>query len=346
MKNSVIGVLVNDVHLNKDNGSLVKSIFNQLIKICKDNDTNTIFCGGDVFTNRSGQPLSCLTDWDEILNKLNKNNVKLYAIPGNHDKTDSQSNKSYLCIFSNPCFTLYSEASVVNLDKVCLVFIPYFDDESWLNEYNKIKGDIDFNKTTILITHSGFDGVKNNDGSSVESIIKPSMFENFTKVLIGHYHNASKISNNIYYTGSAYQNNFGETFDDKGCTLIYQDGTIKFVPLKFPRYIKEIVNIDDKETLRNLLDKYGDKSEDNVRFVFRGKKVDADKVDLSLLSSLGISATFEAIETEDAMKISEDDASVMCYDKSMIKKDFVKFCSENSIKGKQLKYGMKLINSL
>ena len=63
-----------------------------------------------------------------------------------------------------------------------------------------------------------FDGVANNDGSKVESIIKPSMFSDYKSVLIGHYHNASKIAKNVFYTGSAYQNNYGENITDKGFT--------------------------------------------------------------------------------------------------------------------------------
>jgi DNA repair exonuclease SbcCD nuclease subunit len=62
----------------------------------------------------------------------------------------------------------------------------------------------------IMVTHIGFDGVVNNDGSEVESVLKPNKFSRFTRVLVGHYHNASKLGENVYYTGSVYQNNFGE----------------------------------------------------------------------------------------------------------------------------------------
>lgn len=339
----VVAILVNDVHLNKDNGTLIKSIFKQLVKICKDNGTDNIICGGDVFTSRSGQPLSCLTDWKDVLKLLTKNKIKFHVIPGNHDKTDKDSEKSYLEVFSENCQFLYRNATNVDIRGVYFTFIPFFGDIRWLEEFNSLK--FDFSRPNVLITHMGFDGVRNNDGSEVESTIKPSMFKKFTNVLIGHYHNASKLAKNVHYTGSAYQNNYGETISDKGCTLIYEDGSIQQHPLKFPKYIKEVVDVNDSESLRELIEKYEGNETDNIRFVFRGKKVDANKVDISFLASKGIDAKFEAIEVEEAIQLSEDEG-IVCYDKKVLAKDFLKFCSENSIKGKHLKYGMDLIKSL
>lgn len=345
MVKKAIAVLVNDIHLNKDNGELVKSIFKQLVSVCRECKTDNIFCGGDVFTNRSGQPLSCLTDWKDILQMLNKKKIYLHVIPGNHDKTDKDSSKSYLDIYSERCLHVYDIISGISFDNLYVVFAPYFGDEKWLKDYQEFCEENKVQSPSILITHMGFEGVVNNDGSSVTSIIKPSMFKKFTSVLIGHYHNASKIAKNVFYTGSAYQNNYGETIEDKGCTIIYNDGTISHKSLIFPKYIKEVIDINDKEALRTLLDKYDGEDYNHVRFVFRGKKVDANKVDLSELSNMGIDAQFQAVETEEAIATSESE-SVMCYDKKAILKDFVKFCSENSIKGSKLKYGMNLIRGI
>ena len=57
MKRKAVAVLVNDIHLDKGNGELIKDIFlNQLINLCLSKKIDNIFIGGDVFTNRSGQP--------------------------------------------------------------------------------------------------------------------------------------------------------------------------------------------------------------------------------------------------------------------------------------------------
>lgn len=355
MNKYAVGVLINDIHLDKSNGSLVKDIFQQLMKVCEEYNTHRIFCGGDVFTNRSGQPLQCLTDWKEILEILTKKGFEFYVIPGNHDKTDSNSERSYLDIFGEKCVHLYRSSGRVLLDGCLIGFIPYFQDEKWLEEFQRLEdeiddnlreGDIQIDDATILITHMGFDGVVNNDGSRVSSVIKPSMFKNWTKVLIGHYHNASELADNVIYTGSAYQNNYGENITDKGFTVVFNDGSIKRVQSKFPRYIKEVVDANDKETLMNLLEKYGGEERDYIRFVFVGKKTDCQKINIAeIQGKYGIDCKFQCVEEREAIELSESDA-VLEYDKKTLTKDFMKFCSDNDIKGKQFKYGFDLIKKV
>ena len=75
MKKKAVALLVNDIHLNKDNGELVKSIFDQMVSVCKYYNITNIICGGDVFTNRSGQPLSCLLTFAECLDILKKEEI-------------------------------------------------------------------------------------------------------------------------------------------------------------------------------------------------------------------------------------------------------------------------------
>ena len=340
-----VAVLANDIHLDKGNGELVKDIFlNQLIEICSVKKVRNIFVGGDVFTNRSGQPLTCLTIWKEILENMKENNITIHVIPGNHDKTDADDERSYLDIYSDQ--QLYREATCVTFSGLDVVFIPYFREEKWLAEFERIDGERNKGNHAILITHMGFDGVRNNDGSLVQSSLKPSMFKQYDKVLVGHYHDASKLGSNVFYTGSAYQNNYGENVIDKGFTIIYNDGTTEFAPSRFPRYIKETIQADDKETLMNLLEKYDGEEYDHVRFLFVGRKTDCQKINIAeIQGKYGIDCKFLTKECVEAVEISESD-SVLCYDKKAIVKDFFKFCSENEIKGDKMKYGLNLVKSI
>lgn len=349
-----IAVLVNDIHLDKSNGDLVKDIFRQIIQVCKDFKTNRIICGGDIFTNRSAQPMICLTDWKDILDMLRKARVCLDVIPGNHDKTDPDDERSYLDVYSYPEVILHRKGESCIIGGHVFVFVPYFTDEKWLEEFEKADGirelqfsdgDVDPDACSFLITHSGFDGVMNNDGSKVSSIIKPSMFSNYTKVLIGHYHNASKLGDNVYYTGSAYQGNYGETIKDKGFTVIFDNGTIQNIHSRFPQYIKEVVDVNDNEAIKKIIEKYKDDNQNHVRIVFRGKKVDIQKINVAEISKYGIDTKFESVEENEAIDNSTTE-DALCYDKKSIMKDFIKFCSENNIKGKNLKYGMNLVKEL
>lgn len=346
MNKQIAGILVNDVHLDKDNGELVKDIFHQLVNLCVERKTKTIFCGGDVFTNRSGQPLSTLTDFKEILRMIGDKGITLHVIPGNHDKTDGNSEASYLDVYSEKCVKVYRNATwlspAIGLN---VLFIPYFKDEKWLDEFNGCNSWRDKTDKHIIITHSGFDGVMNNDGSEVESEIKPSLFKKYDKVLIGHYHNASTLSKNVIYTGSAYQNNYGENITDKGFTIVYNDSSLEFIPSEFPRYIKEVIDVNDQESLRNLMEKYEGETYNHIRFLFKGKKSDCQKINIGELAKLGIDAKFESTETAEAIEISESEG-VLNYDKKTLSKDFLLFCKAQEIKGEKLKYGMELIKSI
>lgn len=339
-----IALLVNDPHLNKDNISLVVDIFDQALNVCSERGITRVILGGDMVTNRSGQPLSVLKALELIFTKFSEKSITLWGIPGNHDKTNPDDYDSYLDLFKNfENVRIFDKPSIQVFKGVNFWFMPYFSEEKWIEEFKKLEHS-NKNKKDILITHIAFDGVKNNDGSEVISSLKPSDFKEFSKVFIGHYHNASKIGENLYFTGSAYQNNFGESIIDKGFTVIYDDCSHKLIKSKFPKYIKKVVDVNDRETIRNLVEEYED-SDDKIRFVLRGKKVDCEKISISEFNKRGIDIKFEVQETIEAIELSESE-SVMSFDKKDIIKDFMNFCKENSINGKKMSYGFNLIKNI
>lgn len=354
-KVSPVFILANDIHIDKQKKELVKDIFRQLIEISVRKGISNILIGGDVFTNRSGQPLDCLSTFQDILDMSSSKGIVINVIPGNHDKTDPNDYRSYIDVYrGNDLLAIHREGCTKVIEGCLVSFIPYFGDEKWREEFEKAKKDlkkklskglVSSDSPKFLITHIAIDGVRNNDGSEVISDLKPSIFDLYTKVFIGHYHNSSKLGNNVYYTGSAYQNDFGENITDKGCTIVYDDGSIEFVHLNFPKYIKHVIDVNDSETIRNLIEKYDGESYDYIRFVFRGKKVDSSKVDLNYISSKGIQCSFESVEEKEAIDNSTDEYALN-YDKRSIKKDFIKFCADNGIRGKQMKYGLNLINNI
>lgn len=67
------------------------------------------------------------------------------------------------------------------------------------------------------------------DGTEVKSELKPSMFEMFKKVYLGHYHNYQRVGSNIYHLGSVQQNNFGED-EKKGFWLLDSDLEVDLIP--------------------------------------------------------------------------------------------------------------------
>lgn len=342
-----IAILVNDIHLTKDNGGLVKNIINQISAYSVNKEIDCIIFGGDIFTNRSGQPLSCLLDFKEIIENCLDPFSEIHIIPGNHDKTNPNDMSSYLDVFDNyGNVYLHRGAEFGNAISGCqFTFIPFFSDEMWMQEFKRIsKYKLNKGYHNFLVTHIGIEGVRNNDGTEVDSVIKNNMFENYDAVFVGHYHNRSKVGKNIYYTGSAYQSNYGEDIE-KGFTVIYDDGTFKCESTKFPRYIKEVVQANDRESIYNLVEKYEGEEYNHIRFEIVGSRVDCEKVVAMNIEGCGIDCKYKTIEQNNALEIAEND-NVSCYDKKTIIQDFVSFCKENNISGKQMQYGLKLIKEI
>lgn len=340
-----IALFITDTHLTRDNIPLVESIFDQAIEVCKEQNIKLMIHGGDVFTSRSGQPLDCLVSFSNILRKIKECGIRFVAIAGNHDKTDGDDSRSYLSVYDG--LEEYRDGGIFQYGGLEFVMMPYFREEKWLSVFGELDKKRNKKKKSFLITHIGFDGVMNNDGSKVESRIKPSMFKEYEAVLIGHYHNASRLGDNVHYTGSAYQNNFGESIQDKGFSIIYEDGTIERVRSEFPMYIKVKLDAGDKEAISKAIQTHANDSENFVRFVFQGTKDKCDNISVEeLATKYGIDCKFEVDTTIRAMELSEENV-VLSYDASTIMSDFEEFCKDSGINSKKkLNFGRELIKGI
>jgi exonuclease SbcD len=230
-----LAVWVTDTHLKEDTIEVNKSVFRQVLDLCSQLNVPLIH-GGDVFDSRKGQPESVLTCFSNILNDFRSREVRFLVIPGNHDKTSYLSQDSFLNAFETACDVIKNYYFIDHSDTgLRFHFIPYFDEKLAYGRYLQTALDnIRFDFKNILFTHIAVNGVKNNDGSKIVNDLTLDKFKFFDKILVGHYHNKQSVDN-VIYTGSAYQANFGED-EKKGCTVIYDDGSIEFVQLQFPLY--------------------------------------------------------------------------------------------------------------
>lgn len=341
-----ISVILTDTHLKKDNLILVESIFEQAFQLAIKLNCYKVLHAGDWFTDRVGQNLQTLLCLKRILNRAFELKISVEGISGNHDKTDQNSEDSYLDIFDNyKGFRLHRNSEQpLFLDDygMTISFLSFFTlsyNERLSNISKKLKL-LEYEKN-ILITHVGVNGVKNNDGSEVTEGIAQSDFKFFDKVLIGHYHDASKIGDNIHYIGSSYQANFGENITDKGFTVLYSDGSLKFFKSKFKKYIKVKLDASDNSSIQNELELHKD-SEDNVRFIFQGKKTDIDKINLSKFTDEGIDCKFEVDELNEELFDAETNDFTQLDDKQILK-HFFEYCKIQNVDSEKRRLGMKFL---
>ena len=348
-----VAVALTDTHSNKNTVDEVISIILQAIDLCVELNVKNLFHLGDVFTNRTGQGMMELASFSIVLEYAAQNGVKIYAIAGNHDKTDLNSPLSYLEPFKyHPNFNLLPEEEMREIGGLNCHFLSYYpESKSYAKRLGKLakiaKKNGGFN---LLLTHIAVNGVCNNDGSVVKNGVGKKLFKAFDKVMIGHYHDRSKVGKNIYYIGAARQMTFGEN-DEKGFTVINSDGSHKYVSSEFS--VRRKVVVDANNTTRDKVMKRMKKwlrmvdSGDIVRVIFRGTDENLATMPIVELKQAGID-----VKTKRDSILRSIDAAVdgefKVFNYKRVKKEFLLYCQANGIKLKspEGKAGLQLIQTI
>jgi DNA repair protein SbcD/Mre11 len=355
-----VKLLITDTHSDNENYDEIEELFDQAFDLADELGLDKLTHLGDAFTSRTGQSLKILLSHQKIAKKSEEREISTEYIAGNHDKTNLESEESYLDLFAGMSNSVHVirryEIQEDKEHKLLHVFIPYFKENTVyyeiLLEVNHIvmqKLESGKFKMAFLYTHIAVNGVKSNGGGKVENELKYSMFKLYEKVFIGHYHNQSRIGKNIFYIGSGKPKDFGED-DKKGFTIVYNTGRHEFVQAKFKKYIKVKINLSTTTSgeINELIKKYKD-SEDFVRFVFEGTKelfVQFQET-FAKLKKIGID-----VKTEDTNILRAMEAATMggkiTFNYKLILKYFLEYCQDNkdNVTPEKRSKGLKYINIL
>lgn len=328
-----LALMLTDTHLNEDTVDINLSIWRQAIQECQSRGLDKIYHLGDIFNSRKAQSEVMLNTFSQILKEVHEAAIELDIIPGNHDKTDYQSENSFLGPYLfHPGVSIWSKGTLDRVgDNISLYQMPFFDEKS--GKYREmIKPLLDVaiqekksGRKNILLTHIGVNEAVMNGGSIIEGHLDGSLFDVFDKVYVGHFHNYQELKGGkITYIGSSYQANFGED-DKKGFQILKGDGSIEFVQAKFPKYIKVSLDANKltKEGLTEFKKEY-EGSSNNIRVEFTGTKEALKKIDSREFSALGIDVdkkeeSVEVIDLED----------VSTFTNNSIKEEWLKFTEDN-----------------
>lgn len=314
--------VITDTHLKQGNEDQVYDIFKQVIKICQDRDIHYLIHAGDFFTSRASQSLSVLLMTQKIFDLFTYSRVRLYIIPGNHCKTDLDSEDSYLDAFvSNKQITFIKKETSVDFGNEHQVFfIPYFKENEYLRRLSNLETIED--QKNILITHIGVDGVKNNDYGHISNSLRQELFIKFDLVLVGHFHFRNQLANNIWYIGSSHPQNFGED-NEKGICIVNKDLSLEFVNLNFPKYFtyrfdcKAIKQIVDQ--LKQVNHEY-----DKIRFVITGNETEIENFNRSIFDNYNVDVKFEKTYSQKIVELKK-------YKEDDIMLSFKQFCLDKQV---------------
>lgn len=328
MNKQPIAIFSTDWHIKDDNTEQIIDLVTQQCELAKELKVTTLICLGDVFNSRKSQTLQCLGAFERILNIIYDYNLMLLSIPGNHDKTDYSSDKSFLDPFRHhPHFNLYSEYEDFDIfEGIRLHFFPFLKEDLWLS---KFKYSLLRDGVNILCSHIAVNGSRNNDGTEIENGINPSLFKDFDKVFLGHYHDMQQPANNVFHLPSIQQNNFGEN-ENKGFTILYEDGSHELVKSKFKEYIKVKIDVDkvSKKELNDLVTEYSSQTKDSyIRFILEGTEDKIKSINKDVLQSSGIDIKTVNKEIEN-VTVDFDEIEIKKYTKDDLLDEFQMFCEE------------------
>ena len=332
-------IMGTDPHLNLDNIIQVQDLFTQLFDKALELGLKQVFVLGDIFDARKAQSLTVLLAFEAICQEAEEKGITIFMFPGNHDKLDYTSEDSYLNFFRHyPNVRLVMSVDKVKVSEdVTVHLLPFFEEKSVCVDYIK-SITLTEGAKNYLLTHIGINGVKNNDGTTVEGSLSKSLFSKFVKIFVGHYHNRSQVGKNIFYIGSMAQNNFGED-PEKGFTVLYDNGSHELIESKYQKY--DTISIDMDETsiddLQKLRDKYSD-NEHNIKFKITGPKEKVKSVEKHLFEEVGINIQVDYKDPE--IDVSYEEAVEFDgFDGEIILEEFQEFSESITIdqeKGEEL----------
>lgn len=328
-------LLINDSHASKDNIAEFRKNWDEALQICKDNKIEVLVVGGDLWQSRSSQTLETLMAVREAILKATKN-YGLYVIlaNGNHDLVDQESVFGYNHIFSDyESVEVVDDYTVIDLtDDVALWVMSYFPESgSFATRLQELKKDQKHNhcKRQILYIH---EGIRGGLTTPSDDELPANLFSTFDATLVGHYHNRKQIpGTNIEYIGASRQHNFGED-EEKGYTILYSDGSTKFIKNEVNiRYkVIEVDIADMDEEFLAMLSKIKSDSRYKVKVRVKCNSAQSNSVNKQKLAEHG--ANKIELVTEQTVVMHTDHKSItQKFDKSGIKEEYTNFCSQKSI---------------
>ena len=350
-----IALLSNDWHIAKDNIAEFNANWDEMLEVCDCYDITQVVIGGDMFTASASQRLPVLLAVKRAIEKAISKNICLTIAEGNHDKIDEEGVDGYNHLFSG-----YKFVDIVDTYKVfqwsgcniALVVMSYFPENgSFVDKLAALKDDLVHQYAwsldrVILYIHEGIRGALGDFETPKE--VPVEIFNDFHSVLAAHYHNRIELAGtDIMYIGSSRQNNFGED-DRKGYTILYDDGTIKFVQNEVnTRYVTLDIAIEDIDDA--FMQKLADYEDCNplpcsykIRVRVKCTDAQAKVYDKRILLDAGASKV-EFVTDKSQAVVTQSTSIDEKYDKNGIKKEYQNFCNEKNIDSK---LGMKYLDKI
>jgi len=262
-------LVIGDQHFKVDNIIEIDIFINIVIDIIETKNPDFVVLLGDLLHTHEKLHTIPLNKACEFINKI-RLLTKVFILVGNHDY---QCNSQYLT--ENHWLNFLKEwENIVVVDKVFkeiinghkFIFSPYVYVGRFEEALNTI-GD-EWKDASLIFAHQEFYGVKMGSIISVEG---DKWDKDYPNVVSGHIHDKQHLQENIYYTGSSLEMNYGDTQNNTIALINFENNESKVykleeIELNLPKKKIIYTTIDDIKTYK--VDK---ESEDKVKISISGE---------------------------------------------------------------------------
>lgn len=328
-------LLLNDIHISKDNIPAFKANWQEAIDICRKMDVKEIAIGGDLFFSRAAQTLDVLLAVHDALLTAAEHGIHVTIAEGNHDKINQENERGYCHVFDQHSNVLVCDEYVsLPLGDDCrfvLHMMGYFpEDGSFCTRLDRLKEEaLDPKRLNFLYIHEGINGAL---AQPNDKELPAKIFEEFDKVFVGHYHNRTIIDKTrIEYIGSSRQHNFGED-EEKGYTVIYTDGSHEFIKNKVNTRYREIDVAAERAGL-HLMDELREIDADGrykVKVRVHAPQAAMKSVDKAALLDAGATKVELVADDEEMLEVAASSLFEK-FDSHRIRETYEEFCREKQI---------------
>ena len=328
-------LLLNDIHISKDNIPAFKANWQEAIDICRKMDVKEIAIGGDLFFSRAAQTLDVLLAVHDALLTAAEHGIHVTIAEGNHDKVNQENERGYCHVFDQHSNVLVCDEYVsLPLGDDCrfvLHMMGYFpEDGSFCTRLDRLKEEaLDPKRLNFLYIHEGINGAL---AQPNDKELPAKIFEEFDKVFVGHYHNRTIIDKTrIEYIGSSRQHNFGED-EEKGYTVIYTDGSHEFIKNKVnTRY--RVIDVAAERAGLHLMDELREIDADGrykVKVRVHAPQAAIKSVDKTALLDAGATKVELIADDEEMLEVAASSLFEK-FDSHRIRETYEEFCREKQI---------------
>ena len=328
-------LLLNDIHISKDNIPAFKANWQEAIDICRKMDVKEIAIGGDLFFSRAAQTLDVLLAVHDALLTAAEHGIHVTIAEGNHDKVNQENERGYCHVFDQHSNVLVCDEYVsLPLGDDCrfvLHMMGYFpEDGSFCTRLDRLKEEaLDPKRLNFLYIHEGINGAL---AQPNDKELPAKIFEEFDKVFVGHYHNRTIIDKTrIEYIGSSRQHNFGED-EEKGYTVIYTDGSHEFIKNQAnTRY--RVIDVAAERAGIHLMDELREIDADGrykVKVRVHAPQAAMKSVDKAALLDAGATKVELIADDEEMLEVAASSLFEK-FDSHRIRETYEEFCREKQI---------------